>query len=180
MKRGLFLILLLCSMLLLGGCGQEEEKLITFSDSEIKSDLIGVSIDGTTLTITQSGTYTITGSCKEGNIIVDAPNGKSIELILNDLNLTCSKTAPIVIKDGSDDEDEETLQQRFQLRSRFSRAGMPNIPVIEKPSSLEASLPAPPKKPRNVAWKCAVKKLKLSEATRPEVSSTTSVVEYYR
>lgn len=101
MKRGLFLILLLCSMLFLGGCGQEEEKLITFSDSEIKSDLIGVSIDGTTLTITQSGTYTITGSCKEGNIIVDAPNGKSIELILNDLNLTCSKTAPIVIKDGS-------------------------------------------------------------------------------
>ena len=84
----------------------------------------------------------------------------------------------IVIEDSSDDEDEETLQQRFQLRSRFSRAGMPNIPVIEKPSSLEASLPAPPRKPRNVARKRAVKKLKLSEVTRPEVSSTTSVVEY--
>ena len=86
----------------------------------------------------------------------------------------------VIIEDNSDDEDEETLQQRFQLRSRFSRAGMPHIPVIEKPSSLEASLPVPPRKPRNVARKRAVKKLKLSEATRPELSSTTSVVEYYR
>ena len=86
----------------------------------------------------------------------------------------------VIIEDSSDDEDEETLQQRFQLRSRFSRAGMPNSPVIEKTSSLEASLPAPPRKPRNVARKRVVKKLKLSETTRPEVSSTTSVVEYCR
>jgi hypothetical protein len=26
----------------------------------------------------------------------------------------------VIIKDSLDDEDEETLQQRFQLRSRFS------------------------------------------------------------
>jgi hypothetical protein len=57
---------------------------------------------------------------------------------------------------------------------------MPNIPVIEKPSNLEASLPAPPRRPHNVAWKHAVKKLKLSEATRPEVSSATRVVESCR
>ena len=101
MKRGLFLILLLTAVMLLGGCGAEEEKLITFSDTGIQSDLIGVSIDGTTLTIKQAGTYTITGSCKEGNIIVDAPGGKAIDLVLKDLNLTCSTTAPIVIKEGS-------------------------------------------------------------------------------
>jgi hypothetical protein len=57
---------------------------------------------------------------------------------------------------------------------------MPNIPVMEKPSSLEASLPASPRKSRNMAWKRAVKKLKLSEATRLEVSSTTRVVDYSR
>jgi hypothetical protein len=67
----------------------------------------------------------------------------------------------VVIKNSLDDEDEETLQQRFQLRSRFSRAGMPNIPVIEKPSSPEASLPASPRKSRNMARKRAMKKLKL-------------------
>ncbi|MBO4652507.1 MAG: carbohydrate-binding domain-containing protein [Lachnospiraceae bacterium] len=101
MKRGLFLILLLTAVMLLGGCGAEDEKLITFSDTGIQSDLIGVSIEGTTLTIKQAGTYTITGTCKEGNIIVDAPGGKAIDLILSDLNLTCSTTAPIVIKEGS-------------------------------------------------------------------------------
>jgi ribosomal protein L18E len=55
---------------------------------------------------------------------------------------------------------------------------MPNIPVIEKPSNLEANLPVPPRKPRNVMWKHIVKKLKLSEATRPEVNTPTRVVKY--
>jgi hypothetical protein len=72
------------------------------------------------------------------------------------------------------------LQQRFQLFSRFSRAGMPHISVVEKLSSLEASLLVPPRKPGNMARKHAVKNLKLSEATRQEVSSTTRVVEYWR
>jgi hypothetical protein len=57
---------------------------------------------------------------------------------------------------------------------------MPDIPVIEKPSNMEASLPTPPRKPWNMVWKRVVKKLKLSEATRLEASSTTRVVEYCR
>jgi|GEM_PF-2940799 hypothetical protein len=101
MKRGLFLLLLLAAALCLGGCGGTEEKLITFSDTGIQSDLVGVAINGTTLTINQAGTYMVTGTCKEGNIIVDAPEGKAIDLVLNDLNLTCSTTAPITIKSGS-------------------------------------------------------------------------------
>jgi hypothetical protein len=55
---------------------------------------------------------------------------------------------------------------------------MPHIPVIEKPSSLEASLLAPPKKPHNAARKRVVKKWKLPEATRQEVSIATRVVQY--
>jgi hypothetical protein len=55
---------------------------------------------------------------------------------------------------------------------------MPHIPVIEKPSSLDASLPVPLKKPCNVACKCTIKKLKLSGAFRQEVSTTAEVVEY--
>jgi hypothetical protein len=86
----------------------------------------------------------------------------------------------VTIEDTSDNEHEETLQERFQLQSRFSRARMPNIPVIvEKPTSLEASLLVPPRKPRNVAWKRAAKKLKITEATSQEVSTLTSVVKYF-
>jgi hypothetical protein len=86
----------------------------------------------------------------------------------------------VTIEDTSDDEDEETLQERFQLRSRFSHPVLPNVPlIIERPASLEAGLPAPPRRPRNVARKCTTKKLKITESTAQEVSSSSSVVEYF-
>jgi hypothetical protein len=86
----------------------------------------------------------------------------------------------VSIKDTSDDEDGETLQERFQLRSRFSRPGLPNIPlIVERSASLEAILPAPPRRPRNVARKRTAKKLKITESIAEEVSSSSSVVEYF-
>jgi hypothetical protein len=85
----------------------------------------------------------------------------------------------VVVEDTLDEDDEETLQERFQLRSRFSRPGLPNVPLIQDPpTSLEASLPVPPRRPRNVARKCVAKKLKVIETTSQEVSSSSRVVEY--
>jgi hypothetical protein len=73
----------------------------------------------------------------------------------------------VVVEDTSEeDADEETLQERFQLRSRFSRLGLPHIPLVQDQStSLEASLPAPPRKPCNMARKRVAKKLKVTETT---------------
>jgi hypothetical protein len=78
----------------------------------------------------------------------------------------------VVVDDTSDeDDDEETLQDRFQLWSRFSRPGLPHVPLVQdQPASLEASLVAPPRKPRNPAHKRVTKKLKVTETTSPEVS----------
>jgi chromatin segregation and condensation protein Rec8/ScpA/Scc1 (kleisin family) len=85
----------------------------------------------------------------------------------------------VTIEDTSNEEDVETLQERFQSRSRFSRPGLPNIPIIEDPpTSREASLPAPPRRPRNVVRKRVAKKLKVTETTSQEVSSSSRVVEY--
>jgi hypothetical protein len=78
----------------------------------------------------------------------------------------------VVVEDTSDeDDDEETLQDRFQLRSRFSRPGLPHVPLVpDQPAILEASLAAPPWKPRNPAHKHVAKKLKITETTSQEVS----------
>jgi hypothetical protein len=77
----------------------------------------------------------------------------------------------VVVEDRSEeDDDEETLQERFQLRSQFSRPGLPHIPLVQdQPTSLEASLPAPSRKPHNVARKRVAKKLKVTETTSQEV-----------
>jgi hypothetical protein len=85
----------------------------------------------------------------------------------------------VTIEDTSDEEDGETLQERFQLRSRFSRHGLPHSPLVkDPPTSLDASLPAPPRRPRNVARKSIAKKWKVTETTSQEVSSSSRVVEY--
>jgi hypothetical protein len=77
----------------------------------------------------------------------------------------------VVVEDTSDDDDEETLQDHFQLRSRFSRPCLPHVPLVQDPpASLEASLAAPPRRPRNLARKRVAKKLKVSETTPQEVS----------
>jgi hypothetical protein len=85
----------------------------------------------------------------------------------------------VTIEDTSDEEDGETLQERFQMRSRLSCPGLPNWPLIDDPpTSLEASLPALPRRPRNVARKCVAMKLKVTNTTSQEVSSLSRVVEY--
>jgi hypothetical protein len=78
----------------------------------------------------------------------------------------------VIVEDTSNDDgdDDETLQDRFQLRSRFSHPGLPHVPLVQDPpTSLEASLAAPPRKPRNPARKRVTKKLKVSETTPQEV-----------
>jgi hypothetical protein len=85
----------------------------------------------------------------------------------------------VVFENTSDEEDGETLQERFQLRSRFSRPGLLNVPLVgDPPTSSEASLPALPRRPRNAARKRVAKKLKITETTSQEVWSSSRVVKY--
>ncbi|MCR5213140.1 MAG: carbohydrate-binding domain-containing protein [Eubacterium sp.] len=79
-----------------------EYDTITFSDSGITEGESGegYKISGTTLTIKESGTYKITGSCSEGNIEV-AKELTGVTLIFDGLSLSSSTTAPVVIKKSS-------------------------------------------------------------------------------
>ncbi len=57
-------------------------------------------ISGSKLTITEAGTYNITGSLTNGQIIVNSRDESSVRLILNGVNITCSNNAPLYIKDS--------------------------------------------------------------------------------
>ena len=81
----------------------ESTVTFTFSNDGITAsgDESGYKIEGTALTINESGTYTITGSCTEGSIKVKKET-TGVTLILEDLTLGCSTTAPLSCNKGTE------------------------------------------------------------------------------
>ena len=76
--------------------------VLVFSDSQITAltSGSGYSMNGTTLTINAEGTYQLTGSCKEGSIVVKK-GLENVVLIMDGLTLSSASTAPVVVKKGS-------------------------------------------------------------------------------
>ena len=81
----------------LGVRAANDSATFTFTDSGISGSVDGAEIDGTTLTITSAGTYTVTGSCSEGSIVVKKGT-TGVTLVFKDLTLSSSSTAPVVCK----------------------------------------------------------------------------------
>ena len=72
-----------------------EGTAVVFSESGITAaDESGLSIDGTTLTIEQVGTYVLSGTCSDGSVKVKK-GVTGVTLVLSGLDLTSSTTAPI-------------------------------------------------------------------------------------
>ncbi|MBI2954897.1 MAG: carbohydrate-binding domain-containing protein [Chloroflexi bacterium] len=57
----------------------------------------GASADGSTIRITAGGTYSISGTLKDGQIIVDSRDEKAVRLLLNGLDITSASSAPIYV-----------------------------------------------------------------------------------
>ena len=73
---------------------RSEYTFITFSDPDIVVVGDGVEISESTLTITKPGAYLAQGSIKEANILIKS---NSVDLLLQNIDLTSTKTAPIEI-----------------------------------------------------------------------------------
>lgn len=74
---------------------------LTLNKDSITSDDKTVQIDKTTAIITKAGTYILTGTLTDGQIIVDAEDKGDVKLVLNDADINCSSSAPIYIKSGN-------------------------------------------------------------------------------
>lgn len=82
------------------GYDEQNNTLITASGSSITvsgSGSSGVTVDGSTATITAEGTYILSGSITDGQIIVAADSAK-VKLVLKGVDITCSDNAPIYIE----------------------------------------------------------------------------------
>lgn len=74
--------------------------LLEFSEGGItvkSGSSAGYEISGTELIINEAGTYKITGKCSEGTIVVKKGT-ENVTLILEDLTLSNSTTAPVLLK----------------------------------------------------------------------------------
>lgn len=70
---------------------------------ELKNDTInfsgnGATIKDSTITITQAGTYAISGKLDDGQIIVEADKNSEVNLVLNGANINCSYGSAIYSK----------------------------------------------------------------------------------
>ena len=61
------------------------------------SDSDAVTVDGSTVTITQEGTYLLTGTLENGMVVVQAPETDKIQLVLDNAHITSATSAAIYI-----------------------------------------------------------------------------------
>lgn len=73
---------------------------ITLKATSIEADNAGVTISGTTATITAAGTYSITGSLTNGQIVVNTTDEGTVRLLLNGISVSNSSTSPLYISKG--------------------------------------------------------------------------------
>ena len=70
---------------------------IELSDSSASCDSRNVTIDGSTITITQEGIYVLSGNLSDGQIVVDADAAK-VQLVLNGVDITKKSSSAIYVK----------------------------------------------------------------------------------
>ena len=77
--------------------GDNSPTQILLNGNAISVNGSGASADGSTVTITSAGTYNISGILTDGQIIVNTADAEAVNLVLNGINVTCSKSSPVYI-----------------------------------------------------------------------------------
>ncbi len=77
---------------------EESESVgIVLSDSGIEAGN-GVSVESMTATITEEGTYVVSGSLSDGQLMIDADESAKIHLVFNNVEIGNADSAPVYIK----------------------------------------------------------------------------------
>lgn len=71
---------------------------ITLDGEAIKVDGDGVKVSGSDATITEKGTYIVSGTLKNGQILVDLTTDNNVQLVLDDANITNEDGPAVYVK----------------------------------------------------------------------------------
>lgn len=71
---------------------------ITLSGSTASCDSNAVTVDGGTVTITDEGTYILSGTLDDGMVIVDAEDTDKVQLVLSGANIHCEDCAALYVR----------------------------------------------------------------------------------
>ena len=81
---------------------REDENLpeysIMLSDAQNSSSCASVTFSGSTVTITEAGSYTLSGSLSDGQVCVDTDKESRVRLILSGVSITSSGSAAIYVR----------------------------------------------------------------------------------
>lgn len=80
-----------------GTYAKTTETVITLDDSITVSGE-GATVNGKIVTVTKAGTYLVSGSIADGQIVVDTTDEAKVVLILNGVSLTCSDGPAVFVK----------------------------------------------------------------------------------
>lgn len=101
-----------CVKILLNGSSASVGSVETSADSSASGTSDTVQINGSTVTITQEGTYLLTGTLTDGMILVDAEDSAKVQLVLNGVEISNSSNAAIYVRQA--DKVFVTLAQGTQ------------------------------------------------------------------
>ena len=80
------------------GYDPETAARISLDGSTASCDSDAVQIDGSTVTITDEGTYVVSGTLENGMLIVDADDTDKIQIVLDDASITCDTSAALYVR----------------------------------------------------------------------------------
>ena len=85
---------------------------ITLNGDSASVDGDGVTVNGSIVTITAAGTYSISGTLNDGQIVVDTEDKETVNLILNGVNITYATSAPIYVINAEKNRSSLWLRAR--------------------------------------------------------------------
>ena len=92
---------------------------ITLNGTSASCDSDAVLISGSTITITDEGTYILSGTLKNGMIIVDAEDSDKIQLVLNGVSITNESSASIYVRQA----DKVFITTNADTKNSLSNGG---------------------------------------------------------